>query len=611
MGPKLRWLLAIGAVTALVFALQACGDEDDDGGDTESPTSATGVPEEFAPPTAAPEGAQEGGELTVLASDDIDYMDPGAAYYQFTYMVTSAGHRALLSWQPDDTTEPTPDLAEAQPEISEDGLSITFTIREGVMFSPPVDREVTAADVEYAIERATLPGVANGYAPSYLADVVGFADALKEAEDNPTGGAPDIAGVTATDDRTLEIELERPTSYTVIQALSLPISAPVPEEYAKEFDAENPSTYGNQVVFTGPYMVENDSSGELVGYTPGKEIRMIRNPNWDGEATGDFRPAYLDSVQIDEGFTDTASASRKILNGSAQVNGDITPPPTVIQEAAESAEAGQLTAIPSGGWRFVALNTAEPPFDDLDVRKAVVAASNRTALRNTRGGELVGPVANHYIPPGMLGFEESGGLEGTGLDFMSNVDGDSELAAQYMRDAGYDSGKCEGECQVTLVGDAASPDKETTEVFVGTLEELGFEPEVRNVARDVMYTRFCNSPEQEPNVCPSVGWLKDFQDPQSMLLPTFSGDAIVSSNNSNWPLLDVPEINTGMDDAAEIDDPGERGQAWADVNTQIVEQAPGVPYVWDNQANIQSTDVEGVINTFNANWDLAFTSLAQ
>ena len=47
-------------------------------------------------------------------------------------------------------------------------------------FAPPVDREITAADYEYAIERALLPGVANGYA-GYISDIVGFEDAQKEA----------------------------------------------------------------------------------------------------------------------------------------------------------------------------------------------------------------------------------------------------------------------------------------------------------------------------------------------------------------------------------------------------------------------------------------------
>lgn len=606
----LRWLAAVAALVASVLALQACGgDDSDESASTGGSDATAAIPAEFQPDTAAVEGAQEGGELTVLATDDIDYMDPGAAYYQFTYMVTSAGHRALLSWEPDDVEEPSPDLATELPQVSEDGLTITFTLQEGVMFSPPVDREVTAEDVKYAIERAILPGVANGYAASYLGDIVGFDDAAKEATDNPTAGAPDIEGITVPDPQTLEIELDRPTSATVIQALSLPISAPVPEEYASEFDAKNPSTYGNQVAFTGPYMVENDpETGELTGYTPGREIRMIRNPNWDAET--DFRPAYLDSIQIDEGFADTSSASRKILEGSALVNGDITPPPTVTKEAASSAEEGQLVASPSGGNRYIALNTQEPPFDDLDVRKAVVAASDRTALRNTRGGELIGGVANHFIPPGMPGFEEAGGTEGTGVDFLANPEGDLDLAEEYMVAAGFESGACEGsDCEVTVVGDGAAPDKDTTDVFVDTLEELGFEVNEQGVARDVMYTRFCGTPAQAPNVCPSVGWLKDFQDPQSILQPTFSGDNIQPSNNVNWPQLDVPAINEAIDKATLIDDEAERAQAWGDIDTQITEQAPAVPYVWDNQTNVQSADVAGVINLFNANWDLSYTSL--
>ena len=117
------------------------------------------------------------------------------------------------------------------------------------MYSPPVDRAATAEDVKYAIERSLLPGVPNGYAQTYLAGVEGIDEAIKEAQANPTGGAPDISGITAPDDTTLEVKLTDTSSIGVIGALSLPISAPVPEEYAAEFDAENPSTYGeNQIV---------------------------------------------------------------------------------------------------------------------------------------------------------------------------------------------------------------------------------------------------------------------------------------------------------------------------------------------------------------------------
>ncbi|HSI81415.1 MAG TPA: ABC transporter substrate-binding protein [Solirubrobacterales bacterium] len=602
MRSMLRWATMAAGIVAL--ALSGCGGDDD------RATGETGIPDQFAAPTAPPDDARPGGELTVIAADDIDFMDPGATYYQFTYMVTTAGHRTLMAWRPDDTDAPSPDLAEDDPAISDDGLVITFAIREGVRFSPPVDREVTAADVEYAIERGLLPGVANGYIPVYLSDVVGFAAAEAEASDDPTGGAPDIAGITAVDDRTLRIELKRPTSATVIQALSLPISAPVPEEYAREHDAENPSTYGDLVAFTGPYMVANDEGGELTGYTPGREIELVRNPNWDGEASGDFRPAYLDSIRIAEGFDDTASASRRILGGSGQVNGDISPPPTVIRDAAEDSEPGQLVASPSGGNRYITLNTQVPPFDDVDVRRAVFAATDRVALRNTRGGELIGPVASHFIPPEIPGFEEAGGVAGPDLDFVATPEGDPELAAEYMRSAGFESGRCEGDCEISVIGDGSSPSRETTEVFVDTLEQLGFEPQTRHVDYDVMLTRFCNSPEQVPHVCPSIGWLKDFNDPISILQPTFDGGAISDAGNTNLSLLDFPEINDAMAEAALIDDPDERAEAWGGIDTMIVEQAPAIPYTWDNQVNIRSDDVAGVINLFNANWDLAFTSMS-
>jgi peptide/nickel transport system substrate-binding protein len=603
MRSKLRWLLPVLAIVVFATGLAACGDDDDDGGDG---GEAAAVPEEYAPPTAAPDDAQEGGELKVLANGDVDFMDPGPAYYQFTYMLTMAGHRNLLGWAPDDVEEPTPDGAEEYPEVSEDGLKITFTIRDGMRFSPPVDREITAADYEYAIERSLLPGVAPGYVPLYLGDIVGFEQAQKQAEDDPTGGAPDIEGVTAVDDRTLEIELDEPTSAIVIQSLTLPVSAPVPEEYAKEFDAANPSEYGNHVVFSGPYMVENDESGELTGYTPGREIRMVRNPNWDPET--DFRPAYLDSIVFQEGFSDTVSASRKILDGSASVNGDFNPPAVSLKEAA--GKEAQLTLTPSGGNRYVAMNTQEPPFDDVNVRKAAIANSDREALRNTRGGELVGPVATHFLPPEMPGFEEAGGLEGTGLDYLANPNGDPELAAEYMRKAGYDSGKCEGpECEITIFGEDGPPDKDTAEIVKGQFEDLGFEVNFRLVNPDILYTRFCNAPDQMPNVCPNVGFIKDFFDPQTMLDPTFNGEAIAPANNYNWPLLDVPEINRAMSEAQLLQEPAERAEAWGEIDTMVTEQAPAIPYIWDNQANIQSGDVAGVINLFNAQWDLSFTSL--
>jgi peptide/nickel transport system substrate-binding protein len=603
MNKLLRALLP-ALLLAAVFAIAACGGDDDDDGDGGTVEEALG---EFAPVTEPPEDAQEGGSLEVIASGDVDYIDPGAQYYQFSYMISDATQRRLVGWPPDETDQPQPDIAESEPEISDDEQTITFTIRDGVRFSPPVDREVTAADVEYAIERALLPGVANGYAEAYFSDVEGFDEALEATEEEETV-APDISGITATDDSTLEIRLTKPVAATTVQALSLPISAPVPEEYAKEFDAENPSTYGQNQVATGPYMIENNSEGEAIGYSPGKEIHLVRNPNWDPET--DYRPGYLDEITVTEGFTDLNSAARKILDGDSQVNGDFLLEPESLKLAAEDYP-DQLSLTPGGGYRHVALNTTIPPFDDINVRKAVAAAADRVALRLERGGELVGPVATHFIPPDIPGFEEAGGLEGPGVDFLATPEGDPQLAEEYFRKAGYESGQYEGDEEILMVAENAGIDKRVGEAALDLFEELGFNVQFRQVNGDIMYTRFCNRPDAEVAICPNVGWIKDFNDPQTILDPTFNGELIQDVNNSNWPQLDVPEINRAIEEARLVNDPEERAQAWGEVDRMITEQAPGFPYVWDNQANVASANVNHVINLFNAVTDLSATSIDQ
>ena len=133
-------------------------------------------------------------------------------------MVTSATQIRLEAYAPADVEEPTPLLATEAPTIGDDGKTITYTIRDDVKFSPPVDREATAADVKYAIERSLLPGVPNGYVQTYLAGVEGIDEAVKAGQANPTGGAPDISGITAPDDTTLEIKLTNTSSLGVIGA---------------------------------------------------------------------------------------------------------------------------------------------------------------------------------------------------------------------------------------------------------------------------------------------------------------------------------------------------------------------------------------------------------
>ena len=113
-----------------------------------------------------------GGHLTVLAADDVDFVDPAETYYAFGYTVHYAVNRPLYSYAPGDAG-PRPDLADGAPRVSADGRTVTVRLKAGIRYAPPVDREVTSKDVKYAFERAFSAHVASPYASLYFGDIVG------------------------------------------------------------------------------------------------------------------------------------------------------------------------------------------------------------------------------------------------------------------------------------------------------------------------------------------------------------------------------------------------------------------------------------------------------
>jgi len=132
---------------------------------------------------------------------------------------------------------------------------------------------------------------------------------------------------------------------------------------------------------------------------------------------------------------------------------------------------------------------------------------------------------------------------------------------------------------------------------------------MRYVTRDAMYTKYCQVPRDQPDVCPSVGWLKDFADPEAELGPVFNGKNILQVGNSNFSQLDDPKINAAMDKAEVINEPTARNKAWGEVDKMLTEAAPSIPWLWDKQPMLKSSDVNGVVNQANASWDLTATSI--
>jgi peptide/nickel transport system substrate-binding protein len=600
MRRSVRWTLLVSVVTALAMFVAACGGSDDNSGGGGGSKTAT-VQSKVAQ-------GKKGGTLTYLAAGDVDYLDTGQTYYTFGYMVAYATNRTLYSFTPTDSVKPVPDLATGEPEISADNKTITVHIKPGIKYAPPVNRVVTTKDIKYAFERAFSKEVPSGYAGAYFSSIVGTPDKPNSGDIKP------ISGIETPDDTTIVFKLKTAEAPLVSQALVMPITVPVPEEYASKWDKTTPSKFDQYQSFTGPYMVKNDpTTGKVTGRVPGKSIEIVRNPNWDAKT--DYRPAYVDSVKIEEGNDDLATASRRALNGTSTICCDAGSPPAQVLKQALSRQKDQVIFVASGGTRYIAFDTKVKPFDNINLRKAIIAASNRNALRLTRGGAILGDIANGWIPPGIPGFEEAGGLkQNEDLDFLKNPNGDPAVSKKYMDAAAADglpikNGKWTGGEKVLTIATNADPGKKTAEVFQGQMESLGFKLNFRIVPQDTLYTKFCSVPSAKVAICPNVGWFKDFADPQSMLDATFNGKNILQQGNVNWPQLNDPAINAAMKAASTVPVGPERNQAWAKINHQIAEQAPAIPWIWDKTASVGSKDVNQAVNGYYTTHDLSFTSI--
>src|SRR5207247_1686008 len=206
-------------------------------------------------------------------------------------------------------------------------------------------------------------------------------------------------------------------------------------------------------------------------------------------------------------------ASRRILNGQGMTNGDFQLPPQIIKTVSQGSKKKQLVvAPPTGRFRYIAFDVRKKPFDNINVRKAIAAAFDRTALRQAFGGPATGDIPTHFIPPGQPGFDEAGGTSGPGFDFMKNPAGDMDIA-------------------------------------------------------------------------------------------TANGKNILNSRNSNFANLNDPKINAAMHKAEVITDRAGRDKAWGEIDNMVTAQAPGVLWLWDRQPNLESTNVNGVINKSLATWD--------
>ena len=560
-------------------------------------------------------GAKRGGVITVYDHEDFQHLDPGQTYFAIDYPVIYATQSPLYMFPPNDASHPIPLLASGPAVLSDGDRVVTVHIRHGVHYSPPVNREVTSADVAYAIERAANPNVANPYFASYFSQIVGAA--------NATGGP--ISGITTPDRYTIVFHLTAPTGGFFTGALAMPVSAPVPKEFAAPLDRKKPTQYGDVYqVATGPYMLKADARGKFVGigYQPGKSATLIRNPAWSA-ATGDPRPAFLDQIDINIGG-DPNVIGRQVLVGAHMLQND--PPAGGIVKLAYQHNYHQLYAVPGAGDHYIAVNNATGPFANVNVRKALWAMLDRTAMTKAEGGALVAQVGTHFIYPTSSGYDLAGGDLGPGVDFNDHPTGSAAVAAKYMKLAGYPSGKYTGSYVVKVVGSTGDPGDKDAAIANHAVQSLGFKTNFTLVDQSVMYEKYCGNPTAKIDVCPDVGWVRDWADPQTMLDPAFAGYNISPANNGNWGMVssaDRPKASGGtyttgpltaldalMKAGERTSGVSARARVWANVDRQLVASAVAIPWSFDKQANIEGTAVHGINQLWNSgSWDYNYTSL--
>jgi len=534
-----------------------------------------------------PSAQHMGGMLKLISNEGWEHLDPATSYFQIDYLVVYATQTPLYTFTPT-SDQPTPLLASGMPKVSNGGKTVTVHIKSGWKFSPPVNRAITSKDVAWAFQRMFNSNTQNGYASGYF-PIVGAKSTTTDAP---------ISGISTPNDTTIVFHLTKPFGPTMVEALTMPGTSAIPAGSTTAADKSSPSKWDSDPTsqaFTGPYMIKS--------YSPGRSITLVRNPNWNRKLDG-VRPAYSDQIVWNAG-ADPTVAARQTLDSSDLLMVD-TPPSSVLKTAYESKKS-QLSIAPLGSY-YAALNTQVPPFNNVNLRKAVIAAQNREAYLLARGGKLVGQVATHFILPEVSGFKEAGGDAGFGEDFVSNPAGDMSVAKKYMKLAGYPSGKYTGSTNVLIVGSNADPGPQEMQIVQNGLNALGFKTTIKAVPQQTMYSKFCGYVKAHVNVCPTAGWIEDFPDPYAALYVPFSGKAIVPINNSNWSVLNDPKVNNAIDSAAAIADPTTRYQAFAKADKMIVDDAAAIPEIWSDNALLEGSKVKGVLDPWNDDWNLSFSS---
>jgi ABC-type transport system substrate-binding protein len=495
---------------------------------------------------AVAQDEKQGGSMIVTYKDDVSTLDPAIGYDWQNWSMIKSLFDGLMDYEPGTSTL-TKDLAEDY-TISDDGLTYTFKLRHGVKFSN--GRELTADDVKYSLDRVTNPATQSPGA-GFFGSIDGFA-AMAD------GSATALSGVTVIDPYTVEIKLSRPDA-TFLHVMAINFASIVPKEAVEEFGAD----FGKHPVGSGAFT--------LAEWTLGQKLVFQRNPDY--WKTG---LPKLDTINFEIGQEPTVALLR-LQKGEVDFAGDGIPPAQFLQVKDDPAYQGMIIEGGQLQTGYITLNVKTPPFDKLEVRKAINMAINKDRIVQIINGRAL--VANQPLPPTMPGYTK----DYAGYPY------DVEGAKKLLADAGLADG-----FTTELYVYNTDPNPRIAQAIQQDLAAIGIKAEIKALAQANVIE--AGGAGTAPMIWSGgMAWIADFPDPSNFYGPIL-GCAGAAEGGWNWAKYCNEDLDKQAVAADSVVDPAkaaEREKLWSDIYMKVMDDAPWVPVFNEQRFTMKSDRLGG------------------
>ena len=464
-------------------------------------------------------------------------------------------------------------------ETSEDGLTWTFTMRDGLKWSDGTD--LTAKDFEYSFKRMVDPNTAAPYAETCLGMIDGFEEAagFPDKDGNPTAEPnPDALNVKASDDgKTLTIVLSYPCSYFDKMAAFATMS-PV-QQATVEANGDSWCTSADTFVSNGPYMITD--------WTPSERIVLTKNPNYVGG--WDNSKIVTDTITLLL-LEDSSAAYAAYNSGEAQLIKDV--PTDEIPSLTKAEDGGDFYVDTILGTYYVSLNLQRDAFKDAKVRKALSLAIDRDYVANTIMQGTYS-AADSIVGPGIV--DESGYFHDNGNAPYISADYEANLAEakKLLEEAGYPNG--EGYPTIEYSTNDAGYHVPLAEYLQQAWGDLGITLTINKME----WSSFTPARRAGEYDVARNGWVMDYNDPSNML------DLFCSGNGNNDGKYSNPDFDAAID-ASRVADSAEHFAQLHKAEDILMEDMGCLPIAYYNDYWLQSPTLKGTWHSPYGYWYLQY-----